>query len=368
MPRPLVFLALVFSFAAGTASCQARTIPTPHIETTAAPTELQSHAIGAGFGAFSPSFEIYFTNPDSPLASQRTGGIESALADSIGRAVLTVDMAAYRLDSPAILVALLRAKDRGVRVRVVAETDEMQSSDLRALVQSGAMVTSDRLDGLMHDKFVVVDGVEVWTGSMNFTESGIYDDHNTLVRIKAAEVAELYTAEFEEMFVDQRFGADSPPGTPPGEVEIDGVMVQVLFSPDDGVAARLEALLRGAQHSIHFLAFSFTSDLLAEALRDQARAGVEVLGVMDADQARSNTGTEFESFQNAGLAVRGDGAEGQMHHKFLVIDEQTVVTGSYNFSNSAERRNDENLIVLKDPRMAAVFIGEFWRIFAAAGP
>jgi phosphatidylserine/phosphatidylglycerophosphate/cardiolipin synthase-like enzyme len=66
--------------------------------------------------------------------------------------------------------------------------------------------------------------------------------------------------------------------------------------------------------------------------------------------------------------VRRDGNPGLLHHKVIIIDEQIVITGSYNFTNSAETRNDENLIVLYDPFFASQFIAEFQRVFALATP
>jgi phosphatidylserine/phosphatidylglycerophosphate/cardiolipin synthase-like enzyme len=87
---------------------------------------------------------------------------------------------------------------------------------------------------------------------------------------------------------------------------------------------------------------------------------------MEDEQVNSNVGTEFDPFKQAGLDVLRDGNVGQMHHKFMVIDNSIVIFGSYNFTNSAEDRNDENLLVIYNSEIAGQFIAEFQRVYAQA--
>ena len=87
---------------------------------------------------------------------------------------------------------------------------------------------------------------------------------------------------------------------------------------------------------------------------------------MEEEQVKSNIGTEYDLFKQAGLKVFVDGNKGQMHHKVMIIDGQIVVTGSYNFSNSAETRNDENLIVIYNQPIANFFMKEFQRVYQQA--
>jgi phosphatidylserine/phosphatidylglycerophosphate/cardiolipin synthase-like enzyme len=182
-------------------------------------------------------------------------------------------------------------------------------------------------------------------GSMNFTDGGAYDDNNNLMRIRSTKIAEDYMVEFEEMFSEDMFGPDVVAETPNPTVEIDGTRLDIFFSPDDGALAALVPLVEGAQKSIYFLAYSFTSNQLGEIVRQKAEEGLTVAGVMDNEQIKSNQGTEFDPFRQSELDVRRDGIDGLMHHKVFIIDESIVVFGSYNFSQSAEERNDENLII-----------------------
>ncbi len=335
------------------------TSPTP--DTSITPIELQ-----AGYGVRGSWFDLYFTNPISPLSPQGTGGVDGPLVEAIDAARLSIDVAAYSLSLNSIRNALIRAHDRGVTVRMVMESTNMDRSDPQKLMEAGIPIIGDNRNGLMHDKFIVIDRSEVWTGSMNYTDAGAYDDNNNLMRIRSLKIAEDYTAEFEEMFLDDMFGPDVLAKTPYPTVTINGIRLDIFFSPDDHVLEALVPLLGNAQQSIYFLAYSFTSNQLGDILRQKAAQGITVAGVMDDDQVNSNQGTEFDPFRQAGLDVRRDGIEGLMHHKVFIIDKEIVVLGSYNFSQSAETTNDENLIIVYDPVIAAQFLLEFQRVWDEA--
>ena len=313
-------------------------------------------------------YQVYFTQPESPSAQTYRGGPDQALVEAIDRARLSVDMAVYDLNLWSIRDALLAADQRGVKVRLVVESDNIDQDEIQELKAAGIPVLGDRREGLMHDKFTVIDHLEVWAGSMNYTLSDTYRNNNNLVRLRSARLAEDYTAEFEEMFVGDHFGPGSPADTSYSQLAVDGTDLEVYFSPEDGAAVRLVDLVQAAQESVYFLAYSFTQDELAEALLERSQAGVNVSGVMEARQVESNTGSDYELFRDAGLDVRLDGNPNNMHHKVLIIDGRTVVTGSYNFSRSAEERNDENTLVIHNPEIAALFLGEFQRLFTAALP
>jgi phosphatidylserine/phosphatidylglycerophosphate/cardiolipin synthase-like enzyme len=114
------------------------------------------------------------------------------------------------------------------------------------------------------------------------------------------------------------------------------------------------------------MAYSFTSDELAAALIERAKAGVTVRGVFDKDQYHSNSGTEFDTLTNAGMDVWLDGNPRLMHHKVIIIDGQVVITGSYNFSNNAEQYNDENTLIIHDQAIAAQYLAEFQQVYELA--
>jgi phosphatidylserine/phosphatidylglycerophosphate/cardiolipin synthase-like enzyme len=312
--------------------------------------------------------QIYFTNPTDPNAHNYEGGPDQTLAAAIDSARLSVDMAAYSLNLWSIRNALVRAARRGVTVRMVMESDNMDGSEVQDLLDAGIPIIGDQQEGLMHDKFVIIDRSEVWIGSMNYTTNGAYLDNNNLLRIVSDQLAKNYSTEFEQMFTEHLFGPEKISDTPYPRLNLDGTTVENYFSPQDGIARHIVELVRNAKKSIHFMAFSFTSDDIGNAIRDQAQAGIVVSGVMDEGQINSNQGTEYDAFKQAGVDVRRDGIDGMMHHKVIIIDESIVITGSYNFTASAETRNDENVLIIFNADVAARYMSEFWSIYAMAKP
>lgn len=327
---------------------------------------VQEIPMQVGYGVRGSFYEIYFTDPFNADADRDEGGPDVPLVAAIDGARVSVDVAAYSLSLRSVRDALLRAQKRGVQVRMVMESTNMESAAPKALIDAGIPIIGDNRNGLMHDKFMVIDRSEVWAGSMNFTTSGTYEDNNNLIRIQSSKVAEDYTVEFEEMFKRDFFGSDVIAATPNPHLTIDGTQMEVYFSPDDKVARRIVELLRGAQQSITFMAYSFTASDFGKIISQKAKQGLKISGVMEDEQIKSNKGTQFTYFENASLPVYRDGNPGQMHHKVFIIDEQIVIAGSYNFSFSAETQNDENVMIFFDRQIAAEYLSEFARVVSEA--
>ena len=126
-------------------------------------------------------------------------------------------------------------------------------------------------------------------------------------------------------------------------------------------------LIEGAQQNICFLAFSFTSDDIGDAMLARAGDGVTVAGVFEESQYKSNgKSSEFDRMRAAGLDVWLDANPRNQHNKVIVIDGQTVVTGSYNFSSNAENTNDENVMVIHNSAIAGSYQAECQKLLAMA--
>jgi len=311
-------------------------------------------------------YSIFFTEPGSPAAISYQNGPGEALAYAIQEARISVDVAVYALNLWEIRDALLDAQDRGIQIRMVIDNDNIDEPEVQALIEAKIPVVGDQSESLMHNKFFVLDRFEVWTGSMNPTLSGAFYDNNNMVRIRSPKLAETYLDEFEEMFVDGIFSRGSMTKSPQPEILIDRTRVEIYFSPEDEIAERIIELINASQESIYFLAYSFTSDDIAEAMIDQAGIGIYVGGVMDSTQYKSNIGTEYERLLMGGVDVRLDGNPDDMHHKVIIIDKSIVITGSYNFSASAEDKNDENVLIIHNPDIGAIFLEEFRRVYNEA--
>jgi phosphatidylserine/phosphatidylglycerophosphate/cardiolipin synthase-like enzyme len=308
-------------------------------------------------------YTVYFTDPTNPTASSFRGGIDKALADAIDQARVSVDIAIYDFNLWSLRDALINAHRRGLDVRMVTDSDNMDEMEIQELKEAGINVLGDRSEGLMHDKFVIIDRSEVWTGSMNFTTGGGYLDNNNLIRLRSSKLAEDYRLEFEQMFLDDHFGSTKSLTTPDPTITMDSSLVEVYFSPQDGTLEHILEVVNSANESIYFLAYSFTSDELSAALVERAKSGVTVMGVFDKDQYHSNSGTEFDNLRDEGLQVNLDGNPRLMHHKVIIIDQKIVITGSYNFSNNAEHNNDENTLIIHNLDIATRYMAEFQQIY-----
>jgi phosphatidylserine/phosphatidylglycerophosphate/cardiolipin synthase-like enzyme len=306
------------------------------------------------------AIEVYFSDP---LAGASSGGPETHLVDAINRAKKSVDMAIYNLSLDNVASALIAAQQRGVSVRLVMESEAMGNKQPTRLAKAGIAIIGDQREGLMHNKFTVIDGKEVWTGSMNYTTTSAYSDFNNLVRLPSVQAAQDYSVEFNEMFDDNLFGPDTRAATPYHQVTIAGTPVEIYFSPDDGVAEHIVGAINAGQKTINFLAYSFTNNDIALALIDRSGAGVSVRGVFDESQVQSNEGGEYNRLHRQQLDVLQDGIPGLLHDKVFIIDGKTVITGSYNFSANAEKVNDENLVIIHDRRIAAQFLKHFETIY-----
>lgn len=324
-------------------------------------------------GAGGAWYEVYFTAPKYPdRPEDRHGGIDERFVAFLDSAQRSLEVAIYDFDLANAAEALARAAQRGVTVRMVIDSDtlantrdaEIQAA-LRTVRAAGIPIVPDEREAIMHHKFVVKDGVEVWTGSWNFTVGDTYRLNNNAARLRSPELAANYAAEFRKMFESHQFGPSKPPGVPHPVVTINGARVETLFAPQDEVASHIAARLREARQSIRFLAFSFTHDGIAQALLDRAAAGVVVSGVFERTGSQTRF-SEYGKLKEAGLEVYQDGNPYAMHHKVFIIDERTTLFGSFNFSDGADKSNDENLLIVDDPGFARLFLEEFDRMIAAA--
>ena len=134
--------------------------------------------------------------------------------------------------------------------------------------------------------------------------------------------------------------------------------LSLYFAPEDNVGDKIVAALEQAETSIDFMAFSYTSKPIAEAMAQRIAAGVVVRGVFEARNA-ANQYSRDEWLEEKGAKVYLDINPYTMHHKSIIIDNKTVITGSYNFSSSADTKNDENLLILHSDTIAHAFTREF---------
>ncbi|MCU0492621.1 MAG: phospholipase D-like domain-containing protein [Chloroflexaceae bacterium] len=329
---------------------------------TAAPTVLDRSGL-----------EVFFTTPGlvyPDVASQRTPPeVEQRLIADIDAARVSVDLVTFEYNLTSIAEALVRAERRGVNVRLVLDRENLEKPEMAAwagLVEEGRIPISwENSSAFMHSKFVIVDRRVAWTGSWNVTVNDTYRNNNNLLRISLPDLVENYSVEFEQMFAGRFEAARKRTITPHPQLQAEGISIENYFSPQDRPLRRLEAVLGSARRSIDVLAFSFTSDPIANAMLARMNAGVQVRGVLERRNVEGGGG-EFAKLKRAGADMLEDGNCYTMHHKVIIIDRRIVITGSYNFTDRAETVNDENLLIIDDPQLARLYSAEFNRVYRQA--
>jgi phosphatidylserine/phosphatidylglycerophosphate/cardiolipin synthase-like enzyme len=320
--------------------------------------------------AISNWWEVYFTDPLTVNDPENyANSIEQVLINKINTSEVSIHIVSFEFNLTPVAEALISAHKRGVDVRWVTDDEHGLEADsdpdggqFALLTQAGIEVRSDDRSALMHDKFWIFDGQIVWTGSTNITVSSIFKQNNNVIVVHSSEIAAMYEREFQEMW-DGQFGPRSPSTLDQQSAMVEDTPIHVLFSSEDGVVDRIIAFVQGAQTSIRFLAFSFTDYPLADAMRQRAAAGVDVAGVFE--KVGSDTeAAELRTLFCARIPVRQDGNGSFMHDKLIIIDGHIVITGSLNFSSSADEANDENVIILDNSEIAALYLEEVERVYA----
>lgn len=304
--------------------------------------------------------EVYFSEVNGAVTGPT---LEERLIDKLASATEVVDAALYDLDSKSIATAFINAHNRNVGVRVFTENSHVEEEEIQRLLREGIPVRDDGdNDGYMHHKFVVIDNRYVWTGSYNTTYRGAHTNDNNVVWIDSVPLAENFTKEFEVIYTSR--GEKELPQTsiPNPQVTLsDGTQITTFFSPGSKTIPPLLREINAAQASINFMVFSFTHDRIGNAMRDQFQNDVKVGGVFDENQITKYS--EYDPMKKLGMSVTIDETSGTMHHKVIIIDEATVITGSYNFSRNAETRNSENLLIIKgNMDVAKAYIDEYNRL------
>ena len=263
-----------------------------------------------------------------------------------------------------------------------------------------------RGSGLMHHKFVVIDRIVVLTGSANFTRSGMHGDANRaktrgnvnhILRFQGSELAELFRQEFSTMWGDgpggklnSRFGLQKE-STGISTAMVGETRVEVLFAPhrkrDPNHGLNwIEQQLGEARKSIDMALFVFTAQQLANALQGAVNAGLQIRLIADPSFASRSFSEVLDllgvalpdrnckleqdnqpfhkGLNSVGIPLLAHGDK--LHHKFAVIDNKKVITGSFNWSPSATHTNDETLLVIHSPQLAKHFTREMDRLWDTA--
>jgi len=334
--------------------------------------------------------KLYFNHKvDNSVALYEDAIWAQSITDTVIRyldmAQQSLDITMYEQESEEIVAAINSAYDRGVQVRYITD-DEGRNPALEYLNEN-IPVLYGNTDAIMHDKFIVIDAeseMESWviTGSLNHTEANLGWDYNNMICIQDKSMALGFTLEFEEMWgsdgpmydeENAKFGAEKTDNTP-HKFRVNEVPMEVYFSPSDGTTSKIQSAIDMAEVDIEFGIMVFTENSLGNAILDAKERGLNIRGIIDYVEY---SGSEYEYLKENGVNVRDnvnpDGSQWPngpvFHHKYAILDfdngseNAVAITGSHNWSASAESINDENTIIIHNTNIANQFHQEFTQRF-----
>lgn len=340
----------------------------------------------------SGDIKAYFNRPVDPDVSlgildakYLDYAIDDTLIKYIDRATESIDFTIYNFNNSGlsnISDALNAAHDRGVVVRVVYD-ESLDAVGVQSLNADIGRITSPTpaypVYGIMHNKFIVFDANSsdpdvpvLWTGATNFTYGQINTDPNNVIIVQDQSLAIAYQLEFNEMFgtdgaqPDQgnaKFGPDKADNTPHHFI-IGGKDVECYFSPSDGTHTKILNTIKSADHELFIATMLITKSDIAYAINDMNDAGVDAkVLINDFDQYGEPIVNTLKG--SLGEDIRTTGEAGIMHHKYMIVDQgypdsdPVLLTGSHNWSSSAQFRNDENTLIIHDQGVANAYYQDF---------
>ena len=347
----------------------------------------------------SGEINVYFNTPVNSDVSTGTPAkyIGKAMNDTliayINRATETIDFCIYNINNSGlsnVSEALNSAYNRGVKIRFVTSGSTAHSG-VDDLISEIIVLESpyNSSTGIMHNKFAIFDANStdatkpwIWSGSTNLTYDQINTDANNMVFIQDQTLAKTYKIEFEEMWGNSgdqpnegnsKFGADKTNNTP-HEFVIGGNRVQSYFSPSDGTNQKIIDAINTTENDLNVGTMVITRSDLANAISDAKQRGAEVHVITNRENNNSEAVNDIlNSALPAGKYIFDNSANGMLHHKLAIVDanfaasDPQVITGSHNWSNSANDRNDENTLIIHSAEIANQYFQQFAYRFAENG-
>jgi phosphatidylserine/phosphatidylglycerophosphate/cardiolipin synthase-like enzyme len=337
------------------------------------------------------TINVYFNFPvDTSIAipgNAAHGNVDfqQKLINRINHANYSIDMAVYSFSGmPDVASALLVAKSRGVKIRVVYDSRNTQDN-IQTLINDSIKISKrpSNLSGIMHNKFFIFDERDtiaandwLWTGSWNITSTEL-GWKNNVVEINDPAITKAYEAEFEEMWgsdtdepnpSNAKFGSMKSDNTP-HSFNIGGRDVQLYFSPSDGTTNQIINVINSADYSVYMALYVFTRNDIESAIYNRYNSGVTDIRSVIHDVNVS--GSEFTALQSFSEALQNPSPT--LHDKYAVVDalnpvsDPTVITGSHNWSSAAENDNDENTLIIHDSLIANLYLQDFKARYNGAG-
>ncbi len=298
----------------------------------------------------STTAQVYFSQTSGAYYK---GGADNIIIDSIDQAKTSIYLAMYSFTNKNIKQAIIDAKARGVEVKIITDKEYKNKEVFKELRDTGITVADDDTDDkTMHDKILVIDDTVVYVGSANYTVYAFYRNHENILKLTDKNIASRYKAKVQKLLAGDNSAVPSYKSD----------YIDIYFSPEHNIENIIKEHIDKAKISIQVLAFAFTNKLLSDSLIQAHSRGVKVEVVFDKDQDKYQSYSKYSELKKAGISVKLDTNPKKMHDKVMIFDSDVVISGSYNFTNQANDKNDENIVLLRDKNIITKFKDEFKKI------
>jgi len=267
----------------------------------------------------------------------------------------SVHCAFFDLDLEKVIMKLSEKSEK-IDVKIVVDDNNW---DKRF---GGKGIIKDTTSQLSHNKFCILDNNVVWTGSFNPTENGAYKNNNNVIIIQSKHLSDNFELEFNELW-NYNFGKGHETYEP--EVYLNGKKYSSFFCPEDNCKQKVIDEIGKAQESIYFMVFSFTDFDITDSLSEKKQWGLDVRGVVEARRINMQY-NQYKRLVSGSVIVRKDTNPAVMHHKVFIIDNRTLITGSYNPTKAANTKNDENILIINDKKIVDRYLEEFNYLFVSS--
>ena len=319
-----------------------------------------------GFWIFKPRFAGKNNGPEpalvQPITEQGSINIYFCpyqncsvhLIDALEQAQASIDCGLYDMNLRSV-ADVLSKKAGSMPVRIVFDNDnEKHVQDLN----SKFSYKFDNDNQLSHNKFCVIDNRLVTTGSMNPTLRDDQMNNNNLLILQSQYFAQNYEDEFQELWAG-KFGTGSKVRYP--DIVLNGIHFKNYFCPEDKCEQHVIDTISHAHNTVYFMTFSFTSVQIADAILTNKQL-TDVKGIFEKSQLSKYS--QYERLKGFGLDVKIDGNKYNLHHKVFIIDNETVITGSYNPTTGGDEKNDENIVIIHDKNIARMYLEDFGKVYS----
>lgn len=293
---------------------------------------------------------------------EEKGGLEELLVAALDSAKTSVDLAAAAPDLPRLAEALLRAHQRGVKVRLLTTTAALSRPPLKALKAAGVPVAEIAPELLKPASLVILDQKQLWTGAWEFTVQSTYRQRTGALVLTAPDLVGSHVTRFNTLF-EKRTGR--APARPHLALKVGELQLDLYAAPEEDVLLPLLPLLKGAKTSLRCAGFAPADNTLQVILQKKQKAGLAVQAILDAALVGQQTAA-WASWQKAGLDVRlAEGLAGQAP-QVIVVDEAIAITGFFHGAEDLPPDEDELALVMRSPELAQRYLAEFQKLYRRA--